>query len=246
MTDNDRQRIVETYLIAPVKVGPLFSTVGNSGPTALNQSEFGIGQQQRANNLYAETTFVCPSYWLADAFSSSNQVAKYETNDTRKAWKYQFSVPPSEHGADLNSYQAFNREALGLGTMTEAARKAIQMAWGRFIIHDDPTLPETVVAGLVTASNGTHTRDDINAIATGKWTEWLQTNSVRQMLNVNMTGGEPDVISWTPGGGTTINVTQMVNPGLAAKFSVVDAQSWEGGRGARCDTWQDLGASVPE
>jgi hypothetical protein len=29
----------------------------------------GIGQQQRADNIYIETTFVSPSYCLAEAFS---------------------------------------------------------------------------------------------------------------------------------------------------------------------------------
>lgn len=148
---------------------------------------------QRANNLYAETTFICPSYWLADAFSCSTPAARCGRNATRNAWNYQFSVPPSEHGADLNSYQAFNREALGLGSMTEAARKAIQLAWGRFIIHDDPTLPATVVADMVTAvsAGGNHTRDDIHAISTVKWTEWHQSSPGRGMLNVNMAGGVP-------------------------------------------------------
>ncbi|CAN8104972.1 unnamed protein product [Discula destructiva] len=245
MKDHDRDRVLQAYSIAPVIAGPRFSTLGNSGPTALNQSEFGIGQQQRANNLYAETTFICPSYWLANAFSPSSSAMR-ETNTARTAWRYQFSVPPSEHGADLNSYQAFNREALGLGTMTEAARKAIQLAWGRLIIYNDPTLPEYTVDALIRTANGTNTADDIYAIATGNWTKWSQANTRHEMLNVNMTGGTPKVINWTPVGGTGINITQMIDPGLSAKFSIVDAQSWEGNRGERCEMWQKLGASVPE
>lgn len=54
------------------------------------------------------------------------------------------------------------------------------------------------------------------------------------------------MITWTPVGGTTINITQMVNPGLVSRFRIVDAESWEGGRGQRCELWRDLGASVPE
>lgn len=247
MSTDDLHRLSKAYFIPPVINGPLFSTLGDSGPTALNQSEFGTGQQQRANNLYAETTFVCPSYWLAGAYSLSSSSGN-EDASTKKAWKYQFSVPPSEHGADLDSYQDYNREALGKGTMTEAARKAVQLAWGRFIIYDDPTLPIDIVELLTTGVNGSTTDDDIYAMATGNWVEWSEDaeNGGHNMLNINMTGGVPEVISWTPTGGTAINVTQMIEPGLSARFSMVDAWYWEGGRGQRCAIWKDLGASVPE
>lgn len=182
MNADEIELVLEAYSIAPVHQGPLFSTLGDHGPTALNQSEFGIGQQQRANNLYAEATFVCPSYWLANAFSK--QVS--DINSAKRAWKYQFSVPPSEHGADLDAYQAFNREALGLGTMTEAARKAIQLAWGRFIIQGEPGLPKTLVNSLSKVNNGVTTSDGMDAIAAGNWTEWIQFDGGPQMLNVNM------------------------------------------------------------
>jgi hypothetical protein len=73
---------------------PKFTTLGNMGPTALNESQFGTGQQQRADNVYAETTFVCPSYWLAEAF----------TGKGRTSYKYQYSVPASQHGIDVSAY----------------------------------------------------------------------------------------------------------------------------------------------
>jgi hypothetical protein len=50
---------------------PEYATNGISGASAVNVSQFGAGQQQRADNLYAETTFVCPSYWLAQAFATA-------------------------------------------------------------------------------------------------------------------------------------------------------------------------------
>lgn len=185
MTGEDVERLLEIYSIPPVIEGPLFSSLGDRGPTALNQSEFGIGQQQRANNLYAETTFVCPSYWLADAFSLGT-IQESDDQTAKRAWKYQFSVPPSEHGADLDAYQAFNRETLGLGTMTEVARTAIQLAWGRFVIYGDPSLPEYLVNSLVGTANGTNTGDDIYAITTGNWTQWSRATEAPLMLNVNM------------------------------------------------------------
>jgi hypothetical protein len=89
-----------------------FATLGNIGPTAINQSAVATGQQQRANvcmniislilslmtnrkqNIYAETTFVCPSYWMAEAY----------TNEGRVAYKYQYSVPAAIHAADVSGY----------------------------------------------------------------------------------------------------------------------------------------------
>ncbi|KAF4630341.1 hypothetical protein G7Y89_g7806 [Cudoniella acicularis] len=239
LMDNQTLSLVSsTYAIAPSVSGPLFSTTGTSKPTALNQSEFGIGQQQRANNLYAETTFVCPSYWLATAYSNENH--------ERSSWKYQYSVPPSEHGADLDAYQVFNREALGLGTMSPGFRTAVQEIWGRLIMYDDPTLPAQVLKSITTLTNGTVTGDDIAAAGEGVWPQWEGGGDGYKMLNLNMTGGRATLIEWDSADGVKINVTQYAKPGLKAKFAVVDAWDWEGGRGDRCQFWADIGSLVPE
>ena len=70
---------------------PGFATSGLTNPTALNESSFATGQQQRADvripsstsfpksthgltssqNVYAETTFVCPAYWLTEALPTT-------------------------------------------------------------------------------------------------------------------------------------------------------------------------------
>jgi hypothetical protein len=44
--------------------------------------------------MYAELTFVCPSYWMAEAFSG----------DDRTSYKYQFSALPGLHGQDVAAY----------------------------------------------------------------------------------------------------------------------------------------------
>ena len=249
-----------TYAIPPTVPGPLFSTLGNIGPTALNQSEFGIGQQQRANNLYAETTFMCPSYWLASAYSSKSSYEKREpsshrsrtsrNNNHKQSWKYQFSVPPSEHGADLDAYYAINREALGYGTMSPGFRTAMQEIWGRFIIYNDPTLPPSAIKTITTFPNGTSTGDDIAAAQTGKWPVWeggpSDGGNAYKMLNLNMTGGHATEIKWSSAGGQSFNVTQYAGPGLTAKFDIVDAWTWEGERGKRCEFWAKNGEFVPE
>lgn len=41
-----------------------------------------------------ETTFVCPTYWMAEAFSKSS----------REAYKYQYSVIPALHFNDVSGF----------------------------------------------------------------------------------------------------------------------------------------------
>lgn len=51
-TEADIARVLEVYPSTPAPVNPadaLYATNGRTGPTALNQSSFGTGQQQRAN-----------------------------------------------------------------------------------------------------------------------------------------------------------------------------------------------------
>jgi hypothetical protein len=45
-------------------------------------------------NILAEATFVCPSYWMATAF----------TGPGKKAYHYQYSVPFAAHRADVTAY----------------------------------------------------------------------------------------------------------------------------------------------
>jgi hypothetical protein len=200
--------------------------------------------------MYAETTFVCPSYWLASAYSNQPSYNSRRNGETKQSWKYQYSVPPSEHGADLDAYYAINREALGLGTLSPAFRTAVQQIWGRFVIYNDPTLPASLVTNLTTFANGTSSGDNLTAAITGNWPVWEGGNSdgggAYKMLNLNMTGGHATQITWTAGDGTMVNVTQYAGPGLRAKLDVVDAWTWEGGRGARCEFWASIGTEVPE
>lgn len=112
---------------------PAFATSGNSTTdTALNTSTFGIGQQQRAQNLFAEQTFVCPSYWLAESFSTT----------PHKAYKYQYSVIPAEHAGDLTAF-------LGPPTPSQEGdlARALMTLWGNFITRNDPSIPADVARG---------------------------------------------------------------------------------------------------
>lgn len=207
LSPTDLATVAAKYAIAPVVLdAPKYSTQGDEGPSALNQSFFATGQQQRADNIYAETVFVCPSYWLASAFSRS----------TGQAWKYQFSVPGSQHSLDLNAYYQ-DGFLTGGGPMSQSFRLGMQKIWGGFIINNDPTLPADAVAALSTNTDGTPTGDLLSAAESSSWLPWDETSHA--MLDLNATAIE----------------------GLA-DYRMVDGYNWESERGARCDFWAANGA----
>jgi carboxylesterase type B len=181
----------------------LFATTGDSGPTSLNQSSVGTGQQQRANNIYAETTFVCPSYWMAEAYSDRG----------RSSYKYQYSVPVAAHGQDVTAY-------FGPGTLEQAPdfKYAFMKIWGNFITRNNPSISSQIAHG---ASVSNSTEDNPAS-------SWPAFNIYAPyQLNLNQTGGMPAEIPLT----VNLNGTENVGPGLKNDFSLVNAYTWEGGRG---------------
>ncbi|KAI0473073.1 carboxylesterase [Xylariaceae sp. FL0804] len=205
---------------------------GLAPPFSTTNSDWAVGWQQAVNNLYAESTFVCPSYWLSDAFSAYDG-----------AWKYQFSVPPSTHGADLEPIMD-NPATTGTG-IDSVFRYAIQNVWGNFITAGDPTLRAGQMAA--TTDGGS-----ISAAGTGVWARWGGGDGNDVLLNFNMTGGAPVTVTETVDG-SAISVTsyRAAAAGIAANGSVASplradlrvaqGTTWEGGRGKRCDLWAQLG-----
>lgn len=96
-TNDDIAKILLYYPSTNVSVSSDavdYATLGYTRASALNESSVASGQQQRADNIYAETTFVCPSYWMAEAYSDKG----------RSSYKYQYSIPVAQHGADVEGY----------------------------------------------------------------------------------------------------------------------------------------------
>ena len=221
-TEADVAKTLQYYpsIEAPVNSSiPHFATAGNSTPTALNESTFGTGQQQRADNLYAETTFVCPSYWLVEAYSGTDSLISY---------KYQFSVIPGNHGAD--NYAVFGPPQIN--TSPDFVR-AFQTMWGNFIVNNDPSISAAIANG----ANSTAVSNPA--------TNWpVYSKAAPYQLNLNETGGTPFVTQ--PLGPTGGNATEFEDPGMKNAFDVVNAYTWEGGRGRRCDFWRSVGSMVPE
>lgn len=209
---------------------PLFATTGDSGPTAINQSNIAVGQQQRADNIYAETTFVCPSYWLAEAFSGSSQ-------GQGKAYKYQYSVLPALHGYDVASYFGPS----GTPPYSPSFSRAIKQIWGNFVMNNNPSISEAVAVGQTNGSTAPSSSQGGNG--SNPATNFPEFSIASPyMIDLNQTGGvyvsSPDYL----GGNTTAQTGQ----GAVNDFTLVNAYTWEGGRGIRCDFWRSVGDLVPE
>ncbi|KAI0474359.1 carboxylesterase [Xylaria cf. heliscus] len=227
LSEQNLTRILELYSV-PENASKIYAdSDGLNPPFSTTNSDLAVGWQQAANNLYAETTFVCSSYWLADAFGGAK---------VKRSWKYQFSVPVSLHGADVAPLFS-DPNVQGTG-MDKVFRTAFQQIWGNFIVRGDPTLNAVQV--------GTTKQGNITAAGAGNWPQWGGRPERDYLLNLNMTGGMP-VNTPTQIGGNTVDVTSYIPstdgsyPELEASFNLASGWSWEGGRGSRCQLWVDLG-----
>ena len=172
-------------------------------------------------NIYAELTFVCPSYWMAEAYSSQG----------RTAYKYQFSALPGTHASDLHAYFG---PLGGVPYLSTDIQRAFMMIWGNFITQENPSISSAVAAG---SSANTTAGDN----AATRWPAF--SISEPYQLNLNQTGGTPAV--GTMGVYSPVNTTFFVGPGLMNSFSLANAYTWEDGRGVRCDFWRSVADDVP-
>lgn len=219
-TNNDIAKILLYYPssnASDTANAPLFATTGEKAPTAVNQSDAGAGQQQRADNIYAETTFVCPSYWMVEAYS-----------DKGSSYKYQYSVPVALHGTDVSGY--FGPAAKNQGPDFE---RAFMTIWGNFITTSNPSITMEI-------ANGASSNMSSAANPASSWPPF--SIYAPYQLNLNETGGTLAAVTVAAG----VNFTEHIGPGLRNNFSLVNAYTWEGGRGMRCDLWRSMAALVPE
>lgn len=92
----------------------------------LQNTDLYTSQQERANLMYSENAFVCPSYWLVQGYPSGN------------AWHFQFSTPPALHSSDVQYYFGTNgRPPRGQQTFAYE----FSSAFVNFIVNWDPTIP---------------------------------------------------------------------------------------------------------
>ena len=223
-TTDDIAKILLYYPSSNASVDPNaaeYATLGYTGATAVNESQVGTGQQQRANDIYAETTFVCPAYWIAEAYTGE-----------RTSYKYQYSVPLGGHGEDALAYFGPARPEQG-PDFVQAFRQII----GNFVTTSNPSISAQVANGVSSS----------NPNASNPATSWppFSLYSPYQLI-LNETGGSPYEATPEEASGAPFNVTQYEEPGLMNDFTLQNAYKWEGGRGMRCDFWRSVGSIVPE
>ncbi|KAI0206974.1 carboxylesterase family protein [Astrocystis sublimbata] len=227
LSEQNLTEVMKLYTLPDDVTDARVDSNGQDAPFSTTNSNFATGWQQAANNLYAETTFVCPSYWLADAFGGSRG---------KRSWKYQYSVPISDHASDLATLFT-DPDIQGTG-IDKTFRTALQQTWGNFIVHGDPSLN---TAQISTTDGG-----NITAASAGNWPQWGGRPEKDYMVNMNMTGGMP-VYNDLAISGSPLNLTSYAPstdgsyPPLEATFNLVSGWSWEGGRGERCKLWVELG-----
>ncbi|KAL7941954.1 Alpha/Beta hydrolase protein [Trichoderma barbatum] len=215
-------RIYDTATAQPGNNGTRFDTSGDVGPTANTVSGMATGIQQTAFNVAAESIFHCPSQWIAEAFSSPTS--------GRRAWRYQYSLDPAYHGADLGAYFASN------GFPDPSFRHSFHRIWGNFVVNGSPVVSvEDASAG---AENATVPVDTNNPELV-EWPQYSQQNPM--FMNLNTTGGEVSLVTVTD----ELSYCVRYGDGIINTFRLANATSWEGGRGERCSFWRGAAPRVP-
>lgn len=110
---------------------------------------------------------------------------------------------------------------------------AFMRIWGSFITQDNPSIPNEVANGA--SSNNTAASNPASS-----WPEYSV--YAPYQINLNQTGGTPLEVALLG----VVNVTEFVGPGQVNDIELVNAYTWEGGRGVRCDFWRSVGGLVPE
>ncbi|KAK6066938.1 Vegetative incompatibility protein HET-E-1-like protein 7 [Seiridium cupressi] len=142
----------------------------------------------------------------------------YSTDSSKSSYLHTHTNPPALHGYDVSAY-------LGPASLTQGPEfvKIWQKAWGAYITTGSPRVPGEI------ANNS-------SSEVLSRWPKWGN----NRMLDFNQTGGTPATETyWSK------NITVHYEPGLKNAFREVDAESWEGGRGKRCEFWKRMAAKVP-
>ena len=105
--------------------------------------------------------------------------------------------------------------------------------FGNFITSSNPSIPADI-------ANGVDSTSTTNPAS--NWPPWNLTKPYQ--INLNETGGTPfESATFATDVG---DITEFDGPSLKNNIELVNAHTWEGGRGARCDFWRSVGPIVPE
>lgn len=205
LSADDIRRINQNYPYRNESSVP-FATCGDcNGPTNVNVGSYAVGHLQRAIDFYTEATLACPSYWLALAYQGADQ----------GGYKYQFSIPPAQHGLDLVAESLIPWPNFLVPQIQSDFHLALTAAWGNFITTGCPSISNLLANGNSSGSNAPNAASSWPVFALDGYNSW-------QMLDFNETKGT-----------------------LMNSIKQVDAYTWEGGQGRRCEFLRNIGASIP-
>lgn len=144
----------------------------------------------------------------------------YTGDSAKSSYLFTYTSPPALHGSDITG-------VLGPPTAVQSAEfvRAWRSMWAAFIATGSPNIPSDVA-------------NNPGSDVLSNWPRWGHD----LMVNFNQTGGTPARADAGFGLG---EVAVNVEPGLENAFREVDAKTWEGGRGTRCDFWRRMAPKVP-
>jgi carboxylesterase type B len=176
----------------------------------------------RASLIYGEATFVCPSYWLAEAFAN--------TENTR-SFKYQYSPSPGLHGADVTAVFS----APGTAPDSAALQVAFQRLIGNFVVSSNPSIPDIIANGEFVANKTS------NPAST-----WPPFSSYAPFqIDLNSTCDVSAGARRVPVGYGSPYYYCETAAGAGNNITLTNAYTAVGGRGVRCEFWRAMGGKVP-
>lgn len=101
-------------------------------------------------------------------------------------------------------------------------------------MHNNPSIPSSI-------ANGASSNDTTAPNPASTWPRYSTASPYQ--INLNETGGQTFSLVEIAQVG---NTTDIAGLGLRNAFTLVNAYTWEGGRGTRCDFWRSMGVVVPE
>lgn len=176
-------------------------------------------------------------------------MAEAFTDKGCSSYKYQYSVLPAVHGSDVTGYfgpltpyqgpdflRAFMSKLCLPIRVVDVPDPPLAI-WGNFITQDNPSISAPIANGNVSNPNAPNPIADWPAFAI----------YAPYQINLNQSGGiQYEFQASTDPLIPTVNTTIYIGPGLTNNFSLVNAYTWEAGRGYRCDFWRSVAAIVPE
>lgn len=139
------------------------------------------------------------------------------------AYKYQYSLLPGLHGQDTINY--FPETASELGVFpVPGFQEQYAGAWANYIVSGIPDVPSLDGQG-----------------------PWPRFADGYELVNFNITAGVNGAVSYFDGVvGYGIGPPDMKIDNQSPHITIEQADTWEGGRGFRCDFLKSLGHHIPE